>query len=67
LLAWKWKSSLNWTRKKVAKATVAIAASYRLGQVSEGTKYLQIAFTNAIALIAIIAILYGPRPEPKAK
>jgi hypothetical protein len=53
--------------KKVAKATVAIAASYGLGQVSEGTKYPQIVFANAIALIAIIAILYGPRLAPKAK
>jgi hypothetical protein len=31
LLAGKWKSSLNWTQKKVYKATVAIAASYGLG------------------------------------
>ncbi len=47
--------------KKVAKATIAIAASYELGRVSEGTEYPQIAFANVIALIAIIAILYGPR------
>jgi hypothetical protein len=53
--------------EKVAKATVAIAASSGLGQVSEGTNYPQIVFANAIALIAIIAILYGPRPAPKAK
>jgi hypothetical protein len=53
--------------EKAAKATVAIAASYGLGQVSEGTKYPQLAFANAIALIAIIAILYGPFPVPKAK
>jgi hypothetical protein len=52
--------------EKAAKATVAIAASYRLGQVSEGTEYPQLAFANVIALIAIIAILYGPRPAPKA-
>jgi hypothetical protein len=52
---------------KAAKATVAIAASYRLGRVSEGTKYPQIAFANTIALIAIIAILYRPHPTPKAK
>jgi hypothetical protein len=37
--------------EKVAKATVAIAASYRLGGVSEGTVYPQIAFANAIALM----------------
>jgi hypothetical protein len=32
-----------------------------------GTKYPQLAFANAIALIAIIAILYGSRPALKAK
>ncbi len=53
--------------EKLAKATVAIATSYGLKQVSEGTKYPQIAFANAITLIAIIAILYGPRQAPKAK
>jgi hypothetical protein len=53
--------------EKAAKATVAIAASYRLGQVSEGTDYPQIAFANSIAVIAIIAFLYGPHPAPKAK
>jgi hypothetical protein len=55
--------------EKAAKATIAIAAPYGLviGRVSEGTKYPQLAFANAIALIAIIAILYGPRPVPKAK
>ena len=30
---------------KATKATVAIAALYELGQVSEGTKYLQLART----------------------
>jgi hypothetical protein len=49
---------------KAARATVTIAASYRLGRVSEGTKYPQLAFANAIALIIIIAILYGTRPAP---
>ncbi len=53
--------------EKAAKATIAITASYRLRQVSEGTKYPQLAFANAIALIAIIAILYAPHPAPKAK
>jgi hypothetical protein len=53
--------------EKVAKAPVAIVASYKLGRVSKGTKYPQIAFINTIALIVIIAILYGPRPAPKAK
>jgi hypothetical protein len=53
--------------EKAAKATVAIVASYRLGRVSEGTKYPQLAFANATALIAIIAILYSPGLAPKAK
>jgi hypothetical protein len=52
--------------EKAAKATVAITASYGLGRVSEGTEYPQLAFANAIALIVIITILYGPRPAPKA-
>ena len=53
--------------KKAAKATIAIAASYKLERVSKGTKYPQLAFANTIALTAIIAILYSPRPAPKAK
>ncbi len=53
--------------EKAAKATVAIAASCGLRWVSEGTKYPQLAFDNGIALIAIIAIFYSPRPAPKAK
>jgi hypothetical protein len=53
--------------EKAAKATVAITASYGLGQVLEGTGYPQLTFANAIALIAIIAILYGPRLAPKTK
>ncbi len=53
--------------EKAAKATVAIAVSYGLGQVSEGTEYPQLAFANMIALNAIIAILYGPHPASKAK
>jgi hypothetical protein len=51
--------------EKAAKATVAIAASYGLERVSKGTKYPQLTFANAIALIAVIAILYGPRLAPK--
>jgi hypothetical protein len=47
---------------KAARATVAIAASYGLGRVSEGTEYPQLAFANTIALIIIIAILYGTCP-----
>jgi hypothetical protein len=53
--------------EKAAEATIAIAASYGLGQDFEGTEYPQLTFANAIAFIAIIAILYGPRPAPKAK
>ncbi len=50
---------------KAARATVTIAASYGLGLVSKGTKYPQLTFTNAIALIIIIAILYSTRPAVK--
>jgi hypothetical protein len=52
---------------KAARATVAIAASYGLGRVSEGTKYPQLAFANAITLIIIIAILYSTRPAVARK
>jgi hypothetical protein len=52
---------------KAARATVAIPASYALGQVSEGTKYPQFALANSIALIIIIAILYSNCPAPFAK
>jgi hypothetical protein len=50
---------------KVSKATVAIAAAYGLCHVSKGTKFPQLAATKALALIVIIAILYGPHPVPK--
>jgi hypothetical protein len=53
--------------EKAAKATVAIVASYRHRRVSQGTEYPQLTFASAIALITIIAILYGPHPAPKAK
>ncbi len=53
--------------EKAAKATVPIAASYRLGRVFEGTEYPQLAFPNMIALIVIIAIFYGPRLAHLAK
>jgi hypothetical protein len=52
---------------KAARATVAIAASYGLGQVFKGTKYPQLAFANAIALIIIITILYSTHPAPLTK
>jgi len=50
---------------KAARATVAIAASYGLGRVYEGTKYPQLAFANTTAWIIIIAILYSTRPAVK--
>jgi hypothetical protein len=50
---------------KASKAAVAIATAYGLCHVSEGTKYLQLAAANAIALINVIAILYGSRPAPQ--
>jgi hypothetical protein len=53
--------------EKADKATVAIAASYGLGRVSEGTKYPQVTFADAIAIIVIIAILYGLHQAPKPK
>ncbi len=52
---------------KAARATIAIATSYALGRVSEGTKYPQLAFVNSIALIIITVILYNNRPGPLAK
>jgi hypothetical protein len=51
--------------KNALKAAVAIAAAYGLCHVSEGTKSPQLTAANALALIAIVAILYGPRPVPK--
>jgi len=64
LLAW---IKFELDTEKAAKATASIAALYGLGRVSEATNYPQISFANAIALIAIIAIFYGPRLAPKAK
>jgi hypothetical protein len=51
--------------EKTAKAIVAIASAYGLCRVSEATASPQLAAANAIALIVIVAILYGPRPIPK--
>jgi hypothetical protein len=51
---------------KAARATIAIAASYALGRVSEGTNP-QLAFANSVALIIIIAILYSNCPAPLIK
>jgi hypothetical protein len=52
---------------KAARATVAIAASYTIGCISEGTEYPQLAFANSVTLIVIIPILYSNRPAPLAK
>jgi hypothetical protein len=51
--------------EKTAKAAVAIASAYGLCRVSETTNFPQLAAANAIALIIIVAILYGPCPAPK--
>ena len=50
--------------KKTTRAAVAIAAAYALCRVSEHSDSPQLAAANAIALIIIITILYGPRPAP---
>ena len=47
-----------------AKATVAIACAYGLAHVSKASESPQLAAANALALIIVIAILYGPRPAP---
>ena len=51
--------------EKTAKAAVAIAAAYGLCRVSEGTKSNQLAAVNTLALIVIVAIIYGPRSVPR--
>ena len=51
--------------EKTAKAIVAIACAYGLAHVSETSESPQLAAANALALIVIITILYGPRPAPK--
>jgi hypothetical protein len=48
--------------KKATCAAVAIAAAYALCHVSEHSNSPQLAAANAIALIVIITILYGPHP-----
>jgi hypothetical protein len=50
--------------KKATRAAVAIAAAYVLCRVSEHSNSTQLATANTIALIIIIAILYGPCPAP---
>ena len=51
--------------EKTVKATVAIACAYRLARVSKATKSPQLTAANALALIIIVAILYGPCLAPK--
>ncbi len=51
--------------EKTAKAAVSIPTAYGLCRVSKATEFPQLAAANALALIVIIAILYGPRPAPK--
>ena len=51
--------------KKTAKTAVAIAAAYGLCRVSKGTKSNQLAAVNALALIVIIVIIYGPCSVPR--
>jgi hypothetical protein len=51
--------------KKASKAAFAIAAAYGLCRVSEGTKSPQLVAANALALIVIVMIFYGPARSPK--
>jgi hypothetical protein len=59
------ETKLELDTKKTAKAAVAIAAAYGLCRVSESTKSNQLAAVNALALILIVAIIYGPRLVPR--
>jgi hypothetical protein len=53
--------------EKASKAAIAIAAAYGLCRVSVDMGYPQLAAANAIAIIIIIAIFYGPRLAPTIK
>ncbi len=48
--------------KKATCAAMAIAATYALCRVSKHSNSPQLATADAIALIIILTILYGPRP-----
>jgi hypothetical protein len=50
--------------KKATCTAMAIAAVYVLCRVSEHSNSPQLVAANTIALIVIIAILYGPHPAP---
>ena len=54
---------------KATKASVAIAVSLGLCRVSKHTESTPLAAANAIGIIIVIAILYGPRTstEPDKK
>ena len=51
--------------EKAMKAAVAIAISFGLCHVSQHTDRPQLAAANAIAIIIVVAILYGPRASTK--
>jgi hypothetical protein len=53
--------------EKASKAAFAITAPYGLCHVSVDTGYPPLAAVNAIAIIIIIALLYGPRPAQTIK
>jgi hypothetical protein len=50
--------------KKASNTAVAIATSYGLCRISKRLEHSQLAAANGIAVIIVIAILYGPRPAP---
>jgi hypothetical protein len=56
---------LKLDNEKTVKAAVAITAAYGLCRVSEGIKSNQLAAANALTLIVIIAIIYGPHSVPR--
>ncbi len=53
--------------EKASKGAIANAATYELCRVSVDTGYPQLAAANTIAIIIIIAILYGRHPAPTIK
>ncbi len=61
------KIKLELDTEKTAKAAVAIAVTYGLCRVSQRSGLPQLAVTNAIAIIIVIAILYGPRSNKPPK
>lgn len=51
--------------EKATKASVAIAVSLGLCRVSQHTESTHLAAANAIAIVIVVAILYGPRASQK--